>query len=261
MTSHVVSVTPATRPGLEPHTPGAAYAASNLEDRLVSYDDTITEYLGGSFGVPNDLDASGTVTFRAVVKAATAAAAKFAGLRFQHAPRSSGDDIEGAPSYTAEDSGDIAMDATQGQVTIHEWTETVAALGWAAGDWVAWRLSRIAPAGADLVGDLDLIQLDIEIPTRPSGLNVVRKTASYTALVTDDVIEADCTAGDVTITLYPMGPNPGGNLHVRRIDGSANSVIIDPSGAETINGDATVTLSDQYDSAHIYVGATEWGIL
>jgi len=93
------------------------------------------------------------------------------------------------------------------------------------------------------------------------ALNVTATIANYVALTTDNVIEVDCSTGDVTVTLYSAS-NAGKHLYIRRVDASANLVIVDGDGADTINGAATVELASQYDSVHLYVSsASSWGIL
>jgi hypothetical protein len=66
---------------------------------------------------------------------------------------------------TEVDSGDKAIDATTGDITIITWTETVANLGWVAGDFVPFRVSRKdTSAQTDLVGDMAWFLLDIKVP-------------------------------------------------------------------------------------------------
>jgi hypothetical protein len=111
------------------------------------------------------VDAGGTVTFRVALLPATAAAAKNVQLRLSHAPLADGEATDVSVAWTNEDSGDIAMDAVQGDVTLATWTETVANLGWVAGDWVPFRLVRIAATANDLVGDVYVLGFQVEVPT------------------------------------------------------------------------------------------------
>ena len=226
------------------------------------YQDTTQRFAKGSFFVPTNIDSTGTVTFRVAMYAEAAVAAKNVEFRLEHAPLADGEAMDVSSGWTAEDSGDIALDATQGDLTIATWTETVASLGWLTGEWVAFRLSRIDPSTGNLSGDVNLVEyLSIEIPTRPELLNVVAKTSAYTVETTDDVVEVDCTSGNVIITLYTKIDNEGRHVHVRKVDGTANTVTLTIDGSETINGDTTLVMAFQYDAAHLYVGATEWGIL
>jgi len=125
------------------------------------FDDTTEQYVSGTFQAPADLDASGTVTFRAIVTPATAASANTA-WTFGHDPIADGEDWDDG-GWTDEDSGAVAMSTDDDDDTLVEWTETVSNLGWAAKDDVIFRLSR--DVGTDtLSGDLYLVNFTIEIP-------------------------------------------------------------------------------------------------
>ena len=135
---------------------------SNASILVRSFDDTTEEFVNFSMSAPNGLDTTGTVTFRAYVYAETAAASVNVQLRLGHISANSNDSWDVA--YSNEDSGDVALSATQDQITIAEWTETVTNLGWAADDLLLLRLSRISPTGTDLTGDLQLIGFSVEVP-------------------------------------------------------------------------------------------------
>lgn len=131
--------------------------------RVLKFDDTTEEYANGLFEVPPNIDASGTVTFRATVSPATGAASKNVAMTFGHRPPASGEAIDGA--YTDEDSGDKSITATTGQQTQIEWTETVANLGWVAKDIVYFRVSRYSAPTNNLSGDMYLLHFSLDIPT------------------------------------------------------------------------------------------------
>ena len=142
--------------------PVVSVVGANRTKRTAQFDDTTEEYRNGKFVVPGTIDTTGTVTFRAYIWAATAVAARFVELRFGHRPMSTSDNWDVA--WVNEDSGDEAIDATQDDITIAEWTETVTNLGWLADDLVGFRISRIAPGGTNLVGDMNWDFFAIEIP-------------------------------------------------------------------------------------------------
>lgn len=129
---------------------------------LRAFDDTTEEYVNSKLEVPSDVDASGTVTFRCFVMAATAAASKNIGLTFGHLALSDSEDYDS--SYTDEDSGAVEIDATQDDITEVTWTETVANLGWVASDLVIFRLSRDVSVADDLTGDMYMFSLSVSIP-------------------------------------------------------------------------------------------------
>ena len=137
-------------------------SGSNAEILVRSFDDTIEEFVNFCMSVPDGINNSGDVTFRAYVYAETASASVNIQLRLGHINANSNDSWDVA--YSNEDSGDVALSATQDQITIAEWTETVTNLGWAADDLLLLRLSRISPTGTDLTGDLQLIGFSLEVP-------------------------------------------------------------------------------------------------
>ncbi|MFW9875236.1 MAG: hypothetical protein ACFFG0_19185 [Candidatus Thorarchaeota archaeon] len=139
-------------------------AGTNVNVFVRSFDDTTEEYVNGKLQVPGDVDTSGTVTFRAYVAAKTAAASKNIALTFGHLALNDSEDWDPASPYTEEDSGDVAIDATQDDVTEASWTETISNLGWAANDLVLFRLSRDPAATNDLTGDMYLFSFTVEIP-------------------------------------------------------------------------------------------------
>lgn len=85
-------------------------------------------------------------------------------------------------------------------------------------------------------------------------------TTSDTVNGGDHVIFADATGGNVTLTL-PAAANGNQVLWIKKTDASANLVIIDGSGSETIDGAATLTLPLRYNCVGIISDGTNWGIL
>lgn len=142
--------------------PLAELAGTNVDVLVRAFDDTTEEYANGKIHIPGDVDTSGTVTFRAYVMAATAAASRNIALTLGHLALNNSEAHDAA--YTDEDSGDVSIDATQGDVTEVTWTETITNLSWAANDLVLFRISRPSASVNDLVGDMYLFSLSIEIP-------------------------------------------------------------------------------------------------
>ena len=84
---------------------------------------------------------------------------------------------------------------------------------------------------------------------------VLEKSGTYTATVEDDYILVNTTGGNVTINLYAAASftHP---LCIKNI--GANSVIIDGSGAELIEGSATYTISVQDMSVWLFSNGSAW---
>lgn len=77
------------------------------------------------------------------------------------------------------------------------------------------------------------------------------KAANQTALV-------NAGGGAITVTLPAAATARYTIITVKKIDASANAVILDGDGAETIDGAATYTLSNQYDVATVWSSGTAW---
>ncbi len=135
---------------------------SNVKTFVRAFDQTTVEYVNFDFQAPSDLNTGGTITFRVFMYAQTAVASRFVKLSFEHSAVSDSDPFDTA--YTAVNSADIAIDATQGDITIATWTVSVSTAAWAANDYIFARLSRIAPAGTNLASDLYVLGFTVEIP-------------------------------------------------------------------------------------------------
>ena len=102
-------------------------------------------------------------------------------------------------------------------------------------------------------------------------LNALDKTADFTVWADDtggnplDVYYVDCTSGNVTVTLPALSSTDaaaGRMVKIVRVDNSANDVIIDADGSETIEGATTVTLENQWDVQTIRrQSATNWAVM
>ena len=93
---------------------------------------------------------------------------------------------------------------------------------------------------------------------------VLNKTSNYTVAVNDigKTILCDCSSGNLTITLPPAS-NAGSNfsLIIKRIDDSANKVIVDAYSSQLIDGQLSFNLlcSDEYLS--LRCDGTSWYVV
>lgn len=91
--------------------------------------------------------------------------------------------------------------------------------------------------------------------------DVKQKAADYAIVAaTDSVIVADSTTATVTITLPLAGSFSGRQFFVKRVNAGANNVILAASGADTIDGAATKTLSAQWSGITVVAEAGTWVI-
>ena len=85
----------------------------------------------------------------------------------------------------------------------------------------------------------------------------VAKTADYTATKYDEIISVAASTVNITISL-PSCANlhVGKQYFVKKTDATAYTVIIDPSGSETVDGQATCVLSYQNEAVHLVNNGT-----
>lgn len=90
---------------------------------------------------------------------------------------------------------------------------------------------------------------------------IATKTSNYTIVATDGTILADATSGSITISLPPASAFNEYHFKIKKKDITANTVIIDGSGSETIEGSLTYTLMTQYEGITIQSDGTAWWII
>ena len=82
----------------------------------------------------------------------------------------------------------------------------------------------------------------------------------YSVTILDDYITVDASAGNVIINLLSVVVFPLKPLNVQKNDSSSNTVTLDGFNSETINGQLTNILLDQYDNLTIVPRTSEWMI-
>lgn len=126
------------------------------------FDDTTETYAYGSFQVPYNINASGTVAFN-VVGGMRSATSGSVGWTLGEREAAGGESWTGA--YAEYDSvATVVPGATTTQFSIG-WSTTASALGWASGDTIRFRVSRDPSASGDASGDALLDYFYIDIPT------------------------------------------------------------------------------------------------
>jgi hypothetical protein len=90
---------------------------------------------------------------------------------------------------------------------------------------------------------------------------IATKTGAYTLINTDSTILGDATSAAFTLTL-PTAVGIAGRIYtLKKIDSSVNAVTIDGNGAETIDGEATYSLSTQWKYVSIQSDGSNWVII
>jgi len=86
--------------------------------------------------------------------------------------------------------------------------------------------------------------------------------ASYTAGTSDErVILADCSSNNVTVNLPAANSSSGEFYHIKKIDSSVNIVTIDGNGAETIDGEESIDILNQWVCLTVACDGNNWFIV
>lgn len=117
---------------------------------------------------------------------------------------------------------------------------------------------------------IDAFGTDTYLPTSiQSGAMGAKRTAvadaDYTALVTDGIIAYTSISTTRTVTLPTVASTGATATNVFRLvikneSGTAQNIVIDGNGAETVDGAANATITGGYDSLSIYCNGTAWFI-
>lgn len=86
------------------------------------------------------------------------------------------------------------------------------------------------------------------------------QTGGYIASF-DEVVRCDPSGGGFTVTLPAASVAAGRTVIVKNTTSSINTITIDGDGAETIDGQASVTITEGYKSLTFVSYGSEWGII
>lgn len=153
------------------------------------------------------------------------------------------------------------------QLTKAEWeaTNSHTVDGGVAGDLLYFdgTVLRRIPVGAAL----DVLTVFGGLPTwrvagTPPARLVVRTIVGAGAVVAgDDWLEVDSAAGPYTITL-PTAVGLGGKIfRFKKITSDTNLITIDPAGAETVDGDPTITFDQRWVEFGLLSNDVNWRVL
>jgi len=77
----------------------------------------------------------------------------------------------------------------------------------------------------------------------------------------EDVILVNASAKAVTITMPEAADSEGKFYYIKKIDATANAVILNGYEAETVDGNLTVSITIQYECLQIVCDGTNWWII
>ena len=135
---------------------------TNIDEFTISYDAATDEGRKVTFVVPNDV-AAGTVTFSIYWTSLTATTGT---VQWDIRSTATGADSEAWDAALTTDTTSCTVDGTVREFDVCVITETVANLGWAAGDRISLELVRDAnhASGDTMTGDAELSMFHVRIP-------------------------------------------------------------------------------------------------
>lgn len=86
-------------------------------------------------------------------------------------------------------------------------------------------------------------------------------SANGNIAATDDVILATGGAGGITLTLPAPGTVTGQPFIIKKVDSAAGFITINPNGAETIDGQTSWQLVNQYQAVELMSDGTNWQVM
>lgn len=116
-------------------------------------------------------------------------------------------------------------------------------------------------------GDRDLERRRIYIPDAgirgdmlSAEIGTIIKTIDYTAANTQAIM-VDASSGDISISLPAASVSTNKIYTIMKTDESTHTVLIEPAGDDTINGQQSITLTLQYQYVTIVCEGTGWFII
>lgn len=92
-----------------------------------------------------------------------------------------------------------------------------------------------------------------------AGFTIREVSEAVTIAILDQVVLCDPSGGAFTVTLPSAGDDSGRAIQIKHNADTANRITVDPDGAETIDGEATVFLIS-FEMLEIVSDGTNWVI-
>lgn len=120
-----------------------------------------------------------------------------------------------------------------------------------------------AASAATLAADLAAVETTLTSGALATlDVATIDDTDSPFAVTSDNaVVLVDAASGPVVVALPAAASVAGRVYHVKRIDSAINAVTVDPDGAETIDGAATLDVAVQWENVTVASTGAEWVIL
>lgn len=95
----------------------------------------------------------------------------------------------------------------------------------------------------------------------PRFLAVLAVAANQVLTDAHDVVLVDASGGARTITLPDAAGRTGRVYYIKKVDATANAVIIDGDGADTVDGQATHSITTSLESRTVVSDGANWRII
>lgn len=110
------------------------------------------------------------------------------------------------------------------------------------------------------LGVINYIPISIAVAGGPVLAVQTVSTTPFTVTDAHDVLLVDATAGAITLNLHAVATARKKLYNFKKIDATANGMILEPNAAETVDGAANITEIVQYTNYTLYPSG-EWRIL
>lgn len=116
-------------------------------------------------------------------------------------------------------------------------------------------------SGSVVVPKLTSSSSDLTTSTLKGVINqTAAKSTTYSITATDTNITGDCTSGAFTVTLPTAVGVTGQTYTVTKVDSSANALTIGTTSSQTIAGQTTYKIYNQYQSVTVYSDGSNWQV-
>ena len=119
----------------------------------------------------------------------------------------------------------------------------------------------IKDSDGSTIGTYDGMEYAISSDTLNNVSSVTNADTPVAVSTSNHSFECNATSGVITLDLPTAVGNGGRTYYFKKTDSSANAVTIDPNGAQTIDGETTVGLGNQYDYLLIESDGSNWTIV
>lgn len=102
---------------------------------------------------------------------------------------------------------------------------------------------------------------DVQINYTADAKGVVTTTSDLTMTGLYDIVLADASASQITITLPPADDFNGVLISVKKVDSTGNAVVVSTQNGDTVDGASSLSIYDQYVTLGVVSNGLDWYIV